>query len=172
MKLFKLNGQEPVIGKDVFIASGARLIGQVTLEDNVNIWYNAVLRADINSISVGKNSNIQDNVTCHVDFPPDALVIGADVTVGHNVVLHGCVIGDNSLIGMGATVLSGAKIGKNCVVGANALVLENQVIPDNSLAVGMPAKVLRELSDEEINKLRSSAEHYVETAREYINEGY
>ena len=170
MELINYKGKKPVLGNNVFIAEGARIIGDVKLGDNVNIWFNAVLRGDINSIIVGENTNIQDNVTCHVDNPPDNLIIGENVTVGHNAILHACIIGSNTLIGMGAIVLSRARVGKNCVIGAGALVLEGAMIPDNSLVVGVPGKVVRKLNDTEIKALEESAEHYIEIAS-YYDEG-
>ena len=171
MDLIEFKGKKPILGKNVFIAEGAKIIGDVQLGNNVNIWYNAVLRGDINNIIVGDDTNIQDNVTCHVDHPPVNLIIGKSVTVGHNAILHACNIGDNTLIGMGAIVLSRAKIGKNCVIGAGALVLEGAEIPDNSLVVGVPGKVVRKISDEEVKLLKESADHYVALSKEYT-EGF
>ena len=170
MELITYKGKKPQLGTNIFIAEGAKIIGDVKLADNVNIWFNAVLRGDINSILVGENTNIQDNVTCHVDYPPDNLIIGENVTVGHNAILHACIIGSNTLIGMGAIVLSRAKIGKNCVIGAGALVLEATMIPDNSLVVGVPGKVVRQLNEKEIKALEDSAKHYIEVAS-YYDEG-
>jgi carbonic anhydrase/acetyltransferase-like protein (isoleucine patch superfamily) len=149
-----------------WVAPNAILIGRVALEEDANIWFGCVLRGDNEWITVGARTNIQDNSILHTDmgFPLD---IGADCTIGHNVILHSCTIGENSLIGMGATILNGAKIGKNCLVGANALVTENKVFPDNSLIVGAPAKVIRELGSEAAARNHESAKHYVENARRY-----
>ncbi|GAB2836261.1 gamma carbonic anhydrase family protein [Microbacterium insulae] len=152
----------PDVHADAFVASGARVIGEVTLAEGASVWYNAVLRADGARISVGPGSNLQDNVSVHVDAG-HPVVIGADVSVGHNAVVHGCIIGDGSLIGMGSVVLSGAVIGEGCLVAAGAVVLEGTVVPPGSLVAGVPAKVRRELSDEEragiIRNARTYREH-------------
>ena len=131
-----------------WVAPNASIIGDVTLEKNTSIWFNATLRGDIENIYVGEGSNIQDGSVLHTD-PGFPLKIGKDVTIGHLVMLHGCIIEDNSLIGIGAVILNGAKIGKNCIIGANALITENKVIPDNSLVVGSPGKIVRQVSKEE-----------------------
>ena len=135
-----------------WVAPNASIIGDVTLEKNTSIWFNATLRGDIENIYVGEGSNIQDGSVLHTD-PGFPLKIGKDVTIGHLVMLHGCTIEDNSLIGIGAVILNGAKIGKNCIIGANALITENKVIPDNSLVVGSPGKIVRQVSKEEQNQL-------------------
>ena len=142
-----------------WIADGAVVVGDVTLHANVNVWFTAVLRGDIESLTIGENTNIQDGAVCHAD-PGYPLIIGEGVTVGHRV-------GNNSLIGMGAIILNGATIGNNCIVGAGALVTQNKVFPDNSLILGSPAKVVRELSPEEIAMNRQSASHYVSKARAF-----
>lgn len=142
-----------------YIADGARLVGQVTLGSEVGIWFNAVLRADMASITIGERSNIQDNVTCHVDAG-SPLVVGSGVSVGHNAVLHGCTVEDDCLIGMSATVMNGAVIGRNSLVAAGALVTEGTIIPPGSLVAGVPAKVRRELTPEEIDGVIHNAEHY------------
>ena len=149
-----------------YVAPTATLIGAVKLELHASIWFGAVLRGDNESIHIGERSNVQDNSVLHTDigFP---LIIGPGCTVGHTVTLHGCTIGENTLIGMGATVLNGAKIGKNCIIGAGALVPEGKEIPDNSLAVGAPARVIRMLEDKEIDALRAASEMYVENLRRY-----
>lgn len=151
---------------DVFIAPNATVIGNVELEDGSSVWYNAVIRGDRSSVRVGKNSNIQDScvVHCNLEFPT---LIGEFVTVGHSAVLHGCKIGNNSLIGIGAIVLNGAEIGENCIIGAGAVVTEGTRIPDNSLVLGIPAKVKREVTDEEIEAIRRNALTYVELAKEH-----
>ena len=149
----------PRLHDSAFLASGARVIGAVTLGEGASVWYNAVLRADSASITVGAGSNLQDNVSVHVDA--DAPVqIGADVSVGHNAVVHGCTIGDGSLIGMGAVVLSGAVIGRQCLIAGGALVLAGTVVPDGSLVAGVPASVRRALSDEEREALLRNAQIY------------
>jgi carbonic anhydrase/acetyltransferase-like protein (isoleucine patch superfamily) len=154
---------------DYFIADNATVIGSVVLEQNASIWFNAVLRGDNDVITVGENSNVQDGSVLHTDggFP---LTIGKNVTIGHKVMLHGCVIGDNSLIGINAVVLNGAKIGKNCLIGANALIPEGKVIPDGSLVMGSPGKVVREMTADQIKGLELSALHFVENFKRYKKE--
>ena len=150
----------------VWIAEGAVVVGDVSLHENVNVWFTAVLRGDIESLTIGEGSNIQDGAVCHAD-PGYPLIIGKGVTVGHRAIVHGARVGDNSLIGMGAILLNGATIGNNCIVGAGALVTQNKVFPDNSLILGSPAKLIRELSSEEIAINRQSAAHYVMKARAF-----
>lgn len=152
--------------EDLFIAPGAVCMGDVALGKDCSIWYHATVRADRAPIKIGIGSNIQDNCVVHVDkgFP---VTIGNYVTVGHGAILHGCQVGDGSLIGMGAIILNGAKIGRNCIVAAGALVTQNTEIPDGMLAMGSPAKVIRKLSEEEIASNRKNAEEYIEEAREY-----
>jgi carbonic anhydrase/acetyltransferase-like protein (isoleucine patch superfamily) len=151
---------------DFWIAPNAVVIGDVSLKKNASVWFGAVLRGDNDPIILGENSNIQDNSVCHTDDGMP-LIIGNNVTVGHKVILHSCTVGDNSLIGMGSTVLNKAKIGNNCLVGANALVTEGKEFPDNSLIVGSPAKVKRELTDMEKKIIELSALHYVENMKRY-----
>lgn len=160
------NFTKPVLGKNVFIADGAIVRGDVTLDDYANIWFNAVVRADADSITIGKNSNVQDNCVLHVDIDAP-LHIGDNVTIGHGAIIHGCTIGINSLIGMGAIILNHAVIGKNCIIGAGALVTQNTVIPDNSLVIGSPAKVKRTVTDQEIDDITHNAIHYVNEAAAY-----
>jgi carbonic anhydrase/acetyltransferase-like protein (isoleucine patch superfamily) len=149
----------PVVDDSAYVADGARLAGNVTLEANVGIWFNAVLRADYEAIRIGVGSNIQDNVTCHVDtgYP---LNVGKNVSVGHNAVLHGCTIEDDCLVGMSATVMNGAVIGAGSLVAAGALVLEGTIVPPGSLVAGVPAKVRRELTDEERQSVVNNAINY------------
>ena len=149
-----------------WVAPNATIIGDVILEKNSSIWFNAVLRGDIENIHIGEGSNVQDGSVLHTD-PGYPLKIGKNVTIGHLVMLHGCIIGDNSLIGIGAIILNGAKIGKNCIIGANALVTENKVIPDNSLVVGSPGKIVRQVSDEEAKLITENAIHYQENWKKY-----
>lgn len=151
--------------EDLFIAPGAVCMGDVTLGEDCSIWYHATVRADRAPIIIGSGSNIQDNCVVHVDkgFPVE---IGKYVTVGHGAILHGCRVGDGSLIGMGAIILNGAKIGRDCIVAAGALVTQNTEIPDGMLAMGSPAKVIRKLTEEEIASNRKNAEEYIEEARE------
>lgn len=170
MPLYKIDGVAPRLPAPgrYFIAPGAHVIGRVELRDDANIWFGCVLRGDNEWITIGARTNIQENSILHTDmgFP---LVIGADCTIGHGVILHSCIIGENSLIGMGATILNGVKIGKNCLVGANALVTENKEFPDNSLIVGAPARAIRTLDDDARQRHLESAKHYVENARRYAN---
>jgi len=150
----------------VFVAPGAHVIGNVELQENSSVWFNAVIRGDCDKITVGRNSNIQDGSVLHTDEGVP-LTIGEGVTVGHKVMLHGCTIGDYSLIGINAVVLNGAKIGKHCVIGANALITEGMEIPDGSLVVGSPGKVIKSLSDKQRAQLELSAAHYVQNAQRF-----
>ena len=150
--------------KSVFIAPGAIVLGDVTLGEEVGIWYHATVRGDRAPIIVGNRSNIQDNAVVHVD-EGHGVFVGENVTIGHGAIIHGCSIGDNSLIGMGAIVMNGAQIGKNCIVGAGALVLQNTIVPDNCLILGNPAKIKRQVTEEEIAASLRNAESYVEEAR-------
>lgn len=159
-------GRTPELHPTSFVAAGARVVGGVTLGPGASVWYNAVLRADGDTITVGANSNLQDNVSVHVDAGRP-VVIGENVSVGHNAVVHGCTIGDGSLIGMGAVVLNGAKIGSGCLVAGGAVVLEGSEIPDGSLVAGVPAKVRRELTDEERSGLLRNAAHYLQHVQEH-----
>ena len=153
-------------GDGHFVADSASVIGSVRLKDKASIWFNCVLRGDNDWLVVGERSNIQDGSVLHTD-PGIQLVIGDNVTVGHKVMLHGCEIGNNSLIGIGSTVLNGAMIGKNSLVGAHALITENKVFPDGSLILGATASVVRELTDEEIALIRRSADVYVDNAERF-----
>ncbi len=145
----------------VFLAGGAVVAGDVTLGENVGIWYNAVVRGDTNSIVIGSNTNVQDNATLHTD-KDYKLHIGEGVTIGHNAVVHGCIVGDNTVIGMGSILLSGAVVGKDCIIGAGALVTGKMKIPDGSLVMGSPAKIVRPLMKHEIETNRENAIHYVD----------
>lgn len=162
MPLYSLGDQIPETPAPdrYWIAPDANVIGAVTIGDDVGIWFGTTLRGDNERITVGRGTNIQEGVMVHSD-PGFPATIGEGCTIGHHAIVHGCTIGDNSLIGMGATVLNGAKIGKNCLVGANALVTEGKEFPDNSLIVGSPAKVIRTLDDAAVEGLRRSAENYV-----------
>jgi carbonic anhydrase/acetyltransferase-like protein (isoleucine patch superfamily) len=150
----------------IWIAPEAHVIGRVRLGRDVGVWFGAVLRGDNELIDVGEGTNVQEGAMLHTD-PGFPLTIGAGVTIGHHAIVHGCTIGDNSLIGMGATILNGAKIGANCLVGANALVTEGKEFPDGSLIVGTPAKVVRELGSEALEGLRTSAANYVRNAERF-----
>jgi carbonic anhydrase/acetyltransferase-like protein (isoleucine patch superfamily) len=147
-------------------APNASIIGDVTLEKNTSIWFNVTLRGDVENIYVGEGSNIQDGSVLHTD-PGYPLKIGKDVTIGHLVMLHGCTIGNNSLIGISAVILNGAKIGNNCIIGANALVTENKIIPDNSLVMGSPGKIVRQVSTEEAKLITENAIHYQVNWKKY-----
>lgn len=151
---------------DYWVADNAIVLGSVLLHHDASVWFNAVLRGDTELITVGEGSNVQDGAVLHTD-PGCPLVIGRNVTVGHKAMLHGCEIGDNSLIGINAVVLNRVKIGRNCIIGANALITEGKEIPDNSMVMGAPGKVVRELSEDEIKGLRLSAQHYVENGRRF-----
>ncbi|MBS3817450.1 MAG: gamma carbonic anhydrase family protein [Candidatus Thermoplasmatota archaeon] len=156
----------PEVPDSCYIAEDATLIGQVELRDGVSVWHNSVLRGDQNTILVKEGSNIQDLAMVHVDEQNDA-VIGKDVTIGHSAVIHGCQIGDETIIGMNASILSGAEVGKGCVIGANALVSPGTEIPDYSLAVGVPAEIIKEGDESLIEKTRQNAEHYHELRDEH-----
>ena len=168
MTLYVLDGHAPVLPEngDYWVAPDANVIGKVVLEAGSSIWFGATLRGDNEAIVVGAGTNIQENCVLHTDmgFP---LTIGVGCTIGHKAMLHGCTVGDNSLIGMGATVLNGAKIGRNCLIGAAALVTEGKEIPDGSLVMGAPARVVRDLSAAQIDGLRASARHYQDNARRF-----
>ncbi|WP_299783283.1 gamma carbonic anhydrase family protein [uncultured Roseobacter sp.] len=169
MTLYALGDHSPQVHADTWVAPDANLVGQVVLEEGASVWFGTTIRADHEEIRVGKGSNVQENCVFHIDagYP---LTIGENCTIGHKVMLHGCTIGDNSLIGMGATVLNGAKIGKNCLIGAGALITENKVIPDGSLVMGVPGKVVRELDAQAIHSLTLSALHYQENMRKFRDE--
>ena len=165
-------GKTPKVNPAAFVAETAVIIGDVEIGEKASIWYGVVIRADINHIRIGKETNIQENTVIHVDLNDRGLgdcatIIGDRVTVGHGVILHGCKIEDDCLIGMGATVLSGARIGAGSVVAAGALVKEGQQIPPRSMVMGMPAEVKRQLPEEAVEKIRASARHYAELAEEY-----
>ncbi len=164
--IYQFEERVPVIGKEVFVADSADVIGSVELGDQVSVWFNAVIRGDTDLICVAAGSNIQDNAVLHTD-PGIQVKVGRNVTIGHCAMVHGCVIGDNSLIGINAVILNGAEIGKNCLVGANALVPEGMKIPDNSMVLGTPAKVVRQLDEKMIRMLQSSAQVYVQKAASF-----
>ena len=164
--IYDLEKNVPEISADSWVAPNAIIIGKVKLEKNSSIWFNAVFRGDIEKIVIGEDSNIQDGSVLHTD-PGYPLTVGKGVTVGHMVMLHGCEISDDTLIGIGSTILNKAKIGKNCIIGANTLVTENKVIPDNSLVLGSPGKVVRKVTDDEIKVIRENAKHYVTNSKRY-----
>ncbi|MDR2451753.1 MAG: gamma carbonic anhydrase family protein [Candidatus Accumulibacter sp.] len=156
----------PDIHPQTWIAANASIIGQVRLEKNVSVWWNCTLRGDVDLLVVGENTNIQDGSVLHTD-PGLQLIIGRDVTVGHHAIIHGCTVGDGSLIGMGATLLNRSVIGKQCLIGARTLVPEGKVIPDRSLVVGAPGRIVRQLSDEEVDRIAGGVRHYVENWQHY-----
>lgn len=164
-----LNNRKVNQNPDSFVAPNAMVVGSVTLHKGVSVWFSATVRGDCEDITIGENSNVQDGAVLHAD-PGQPLIIERDVTIGHNATVHGCHIGECSLIGIGAVVLNGAKVGKYCLVGSNALVTEGMVIPDGSLVVGSPAKIKRLLSDEEKEILKLGAEHYAENGRLFRTE--
>jgi carbonic anhydrase/acetyltransferase-like protein (isoleucine patch superfamily) len=167
MTLYKLAGKQPVfIGTGHFVADSANLIGDVVLKTGSSVWFNAVIRADNATIEIGERSNVQDGAVLHTD-PGLKLTLGVGVTIGHNAMLHGCTIGDNTLIGIGAVILNHAVIGRNCIVGANALVTERMEIPDNSLVVGSPAKIIKKLDMGTEEMLALSASIYEQHANRY-----
>jgi carbonic anhydrase/acetyltransferase-like protein (isoleucine patch superfamily) len=168
MSMFSLDGVAPLLPDDgeYWVAPSAVLIGDVRLGREAAVWFGAVLRADDEPISIGPRSNVQDNCVFHVD-PGYPIAIGEQCTIGHQAVLHGCTVGDNSLVGMGATVLNGARIGRNCVIGAKALITENKVIPNNSLVKGAPAKVVGEIDESGVLALTKSAGLYIARWRRY-----
>ena len=166
MALYELDGVVPQVPASAWVADSAQVMGRVALGEDASVWVGAVVRGATDSITIGAGTNIQDASVLHADFGKP-LVVGARVTVGHQVMLHGCTIGDESLIGIGAVVLNGAKSGKNCPVGAGALVPEGKEFPDGSMIIGSPAKAVRELTPEQIEGLRQSALHYIENARRF-----
>ena len=166
MAIYELDGVAPQVHATAWVADSAQVMGNVTLGEDASVWFGTVVRGDTESIAIGAGSNVQDASVLHADFGKP-LVIGERVTVGHQVMLHGCTIGDESLIGIGAVVLNGAKIGKNCLVGAGALVTEGKEFPDGSMILGSPAKAGRQLTPEQIEGRRLSARHYVDNARRF-----
>lgn len=166
MAIYELDGVAPRIPETAWVADSAQVMGDVELAEDVSVWFGVVIRGDTETIRIGARSNIQDASVLHADVGLP-LIVGDDVTVGHHVMLHGCTVGDGSLIGMGAVVLNGAKIGKGCLVGAGALVTEGKEFADGSMIVGSPARVIRQLTPEQLAGLKQSAQHYVENARRF-----
>jgi len=166
MAIYQLGDDAPRIAATAWVADNAQVIGRVELADDASVWYGAVLRGDNDRITVGARSNVQDGSVLHADagFP---LTLGADVTVGHQAMLHGCTVGDGSLIGIQAVVLNGARIGRNSLVGAGAVVTEGKEFPDGSLILGAPAKAVRSVTPEQVERLRFGAQHYVENAERH-----
>ncbi len=166
MAIYELDGISPQIAESAWVADSAEVMGDVVLGEEVGIWFGVVVRGDTDTIRIGARSNIQDLSVLHADAGKP-LTIGSGVTVGHKAMLHGCTVGDDSLIGIGAVVLNGAKIGKGCLVGAGSLVTEGKEFPDGSMIMGSPAKVVRQLSSEQLQGLRLSAQHYVDNAKRF-----
>ncbi len=165
--IYKLGDKSPKIATSCFVAPSADLIGSVIMHNNASVWFNCVIRADNEPINIGENSNVQDGSILHVDdgFP---ISIAKDVTVGHKVMLHGCSIGEGTLIGMNAVILNGAKIGKHCLIGANALITEGTDIPDGSMVLGSPAKIVKELDEKTQIMLKMGAAHYTQNSAAYL----
>lgn len=163
---YRLNDSQVDAHPTSWVAPTAAVIGRVRLDAGASVWFSAVLRGDNELIHIGENSNVQDGSVMHTDMGWP-LTVGKGVTIGHNAMLHGCTVGDHSLIGIGAVILNGAKIGKNCIIAAHTLIAEGKEIPDGSLVMGSPGKVVRELSAEQISKLEANAEHYVHNAQRY-----
>ena len=168
MAIYELDLVAPRIAGSAWVADSAQVMGNVELAEDTSIWFGAILRGDTETITIGRGSNIQDGSVLHADIGKP-LTLGENVTVGHKVMLHGCTIGDGSLIGIGAVVLNGAKIGKGSIVGAGALVTEGKEFPDGSMIIGSPAKAVRELSADQQDALKMSAMHYIENARRFKN---
>lgn len=165
--IYRLGERTPELrGEHHFVADNATVIGSVILEENVSIWFNAVVRGDIETIHIGANSNVQDSAVLHTD-PGTPLNIAENVTIGHQAMLHGCTVGSGSLIGINAVLLNNCVIGKNCLIGAHALVAEGKIVPDNSLVVGTPGRVIRQLTDTEIAAMHDNTIHYVEQMMHY-----
>jgi carbonic anhydrase/acetyltransferase-like protein (isoleucine patch superfamily) len=167
MPLYQYGDRVPVVHDSVFVAPNASVIGSVVLSENVSVWFGATIRGDNDTITLGRNSNVQEGAVLHTD-PGLALEVGENVTIGHQAMLHGCTIGDGSLIGIQAVVLNGAVIGKGCLVGAGAIVTERKEFPDRSLILGAPARVVRELSDDDIANLLKSAATYVDRRAQFL----
>jgi carbonic anhydrase/acetyltransferase-like protein (isoleucine patch superfamily) len=163
---YDLKDKKPQSSGENWVAPNATIIGDVTLEKNSSIWFNAVLRGDIENILIGEGSNVQDGSVLHTD-PGYPLKVGKNVTIGHLVMLHGCTIGDNSLIGIGAVILNNAKIGNNCIIGAKTLIAENKEIPDDSLVVGSPGRVLRKVTEDEKKAVLENTRHYQDNWKRY-----
>jgi len=163
--------KKPELGKDTFIASGAHVIGDVVAGNETNIWFNVVIRGDVNTIRIGFRTNIQDNSVVHVTRGTGPTSIGSDVTIGHSAIIHACTVEDNCLIGMGAVILDGAVIRKNSLVAAGSVVTPGKDFPPGSMIMGSPAKVVRALTEKEIKSIQDSADHYVELARSYFPRG-
>lgn len=169
MAIYQLGEQAPDIDSSAYVAEGANIIGKVRIEANASVWFEVTIRGDNELITVGENSNVQENCVLHTD-PGFPLTIGSNVTIGHQAMLHGCTIGEGSLIGIQAVILNGAKIGRNCLVGAGALVIEGKEFPDNSLIIGSPAKAVRTLSEQDVARMHGNTANYVARGQQYKRE--
>ena len=166
MPIYSLDGVRPDIADNAYVAPSAQIIGNVKMADHSSVWFGAVIRGDNDLIEIGARTNIQDNSVLHTD-PGIPLIIGDGVIVGHRVMLHGCKIGENTLIGIGATILNGAVIGKNCIIGAHSLITEGKVIPDGSMVVGSPGRIIKSLTEQHFQMLRVNSEVYVANAKRF-----
>lgn len=169
--ILSFRGKTPQIPDSCFIAPSVDIVGDVCLGEDTNVWFGAIIRGDMHYVSIGQRTNIQDGVTVHVTTNEAATEIGSDVTIGHNAIIHGCTIEDKCLIGMGATIMDKSVIGSGSIIGAGALVAPGTIIPPRSLCVGLPAKIIRSISDAEFKSILESSAHYVEFAREYMQMG-
>jgi len=167
--IYDLDGQTADIAEDAFIAPNASVIGDVCLKSGASVWFGAVIRGDIEKITVGRGSNVQDGTVMHTD-PDNPCTLGDYVTVGHMAMLHGCKVGDGSLVGIGATLLNGSRVGKRCIVGAHTLITEGKKFPDGVLIIGTPGKIVRELNDDDFARMRANADRYVTRAQRYLKE--
>jgi carbonic anhydrase/acetyltransferase-like protein (isoleucine patch superfamily) len=166
MAVFELDGVRPELHPESWVAESATVLGRVVMKQNSSVWFGATVRGDNDPVIIGEGSNVQDGSVLHTDVG-QPLTIGSNVTIGHMVMLHGCTIGDNTLIGIGSVVLNGAKIGKNCLIGANSLITEGKVIPDGSMVMGAPGKVVREVSEQQLQFMVAGSHHYVENWKRY-----
>ncbi|MCM5680261.1 gamma carbonic anhydrase family protein [Schlegelella sp. S2-27] len=166
MALFQIDEHAPDVHETAWVADSAEVIGKVELAEGASVWFGSVVRGDVETIRIGRGTNIQDHSVLHAD-PGQPLTLGENVTVGHQAMLHGCTVGDGTLIGIQAVVLNGARIGRNCIVGAGALVTEGKEFPDGSMILGSPAKAVKQLTPEQITAFQAGARHYVENARRF-----
>ncbi len=164
--IYPFENKKPIIHASCFIAPSADIVGDVKIGENSSVWFNATIRADQNPIVIGKNVSVQDNCVVHVDFE-SGTHIADDVVVGHSAIVHGCKIGSNTIIGMGAIILSGVEIGRNCIIGAGSVVTEGTKIPDNSIAMGTPAKVVKQVTEEHLKRIKKNVDVYVELNKKY-----
>ena len=168
--ILPVKGISPQLGDDCFVAANATIVGDVVMGRECSVWFNAVIRGDVNAIRIGDKTNIQDGAVIHCTYKKSTTIIGNNVSIGHNAIVHGCVIQDNVLVGMGAIIMDGAVIGEDSVVGAGALIVEGTIVPPKSLILGSPAKVKRSVTDKELAWIKESAENYVRYARQYMDD--